>query len=265
MKKIAFITTFSILLFPFNYVSAACPNTYSIRSLVTPTKYMRVIDSVSLAPASTMTVEFWVKPLVNPSTSGFVVGKDVAGSREYDFGLIANAGVLKPYAQMAGGETATAFSPTTIPLNTWTHLAYTWETTGNTFNYYVNGVLDLATTYTTDPTNTATDLDIGRRLYDGLGAANNNAISAQIDDIRIWTVQRTAPEILANMRTEIDVASNLVASWHLNNSGEDSSGNGNTALNLGANFNYFNIPFTCGTSTVVNLGKSIIMGQVILP
>ena len=58
------------------------------------------------------------------------------------------------------------------------------------------------------------------RLFDGL-----------IDEVRIWSTVRTATEISNYRYIQIDSATNLQASWHLNNSLVDSSGNSNTLTN----------------------------------
>ena len=65
-----------------------------------------------------MTVEAWVKPTA--SSTGFVVGK---GSF-FQLGTKLNTN-LNPFGSV-GTADSTATTPT-LPLNTWSHLAMTWD------------------------------------------------------------------------------------------------------------------------------------------
>ena len=241
LSLILIVTTFSFSPVAF----AACPNTYSTTINASETDYLNRNDTATLAPAASMTIEFWAKLTAYRSAGlpSFIVGKDVLGSREYALGMVTRAGgaSAQTYAQIAGedngGGTAVLYT------DTWYHVAFVWETTGNTLKYYLNGTLDRDTTYTNDPPNTATALAIGRRLYGGVGNSENQPFTGLVDDVRIWNVARTADEINTWKNYEIDSATGLVASWHLNNSTTDDSGNSNTLTDVGNTYTT-DTPFT---------------------
>ena len=230
-------------------------NTYSsTQGVNAELMYLSAIDSTSLAPAAAMTIEFWIyiNDMQPTGQWGFAVGKDIVGAREWAVGYYTptpTSTVSYTSVQMSGGGTTINNGNIPLEYGKWYHLAYTWETTGKTFNYYVNGVLDVSTTYGTNPVDSTNDVTIGRRLYNGAGAAANNGCGCLVDDVRIWNVQRTQPQIIDAMGMEIDSATSLKASWHINgnisigNGLTDSSGNANTLTNNGSGVSTQQTPF----------------------
>ncbi|MBI5050104.1 MAG: DUF1566 domain-containing protein, partial [Nitrospirae bacterium] len=91
------------------------------------------------------------------------------------------------YLQYPGGQLLAAFNmnsgTTTVPLNTWTHVAATWGSTGA--KLYINGVLVGSDVNTGMP---ASGFGGSVLLRLGTYAGNN----AQIDELRISNVQRTS-------------------------------------------------------------------------
>jgi len=79
---------------------------------------------------------------------------------------------------------------TTIPLNTWVHIAGVWN--GSSTMVYVNGVLDAtnASVPGSFPT-TANPVRIGANQ-------TSEAMAGKLDGVRIWTTARTATEINTN-------------------------------------------------------------------
>jgi len=113
----------------------------------------------------------------------------------------------------------------TIPLNKWTHIAGTYNSTTNVFTVYVNGVAD--GTITTAGAAPAPDTDSLR-----FAAGFNSPYNGMMDEIRVWNVERTAPEILATMRLPLGEAGlqypGLVGSWRANNA---AGGSGTEEIN----------------------------------
>ncbi len=101
----------------------------------------------------------------------------------------------EPIFQWFNGATqvASVQAPSPLPLNTWTHLAFTY--TNGTQTILINGS-PVATATGVLPPNSITRMTnyIGRSLYAGDAYANAN-----FDEFRIWNVARTAAQIRSAM------------------------------------------------------------------
>ena len=91
-----------------------------------------VNDSNSLDLTTGMTIEAWVKPTTLSSWRTIIL-KEKTTSLAY--ALYANTDTGKPSAEMYG--TSALAGTTQLPLNTWTHIAATYD--GTTLKLYING------------------------------------------------------------------------------------------------------------------------------
>jgi RHS repeat-associated protein len=138
--------------------------------------YVEVNDPFPLGNA--LTVEAWVKPTT--AATGYVAGKGTA----YQVGTKAQLGV-NPFASV-GAKTSTTVTPQ-LPLNTWSHLAMTWDQATATMKVYANGVLAQTITSASTPATTTGLLRIGAMgtgFFDGI-----------IDEVKIYRTVRTQAEI----------------------------------------------------------------------
>ncbi|TAF78175.1 MAG: choice-of-anchor D domain-containing protein [Bacteroidetes bacterium] len=136
--------------------------------------------------------------------------------------------------------------PTPMPLNTWTHVAATYDLALNRTSLFRNGIQ--VASITGAPTRNGVGMGIGFNSGD-------NAFKGQMDEVRIWNRALTAAEIFTNMSCNpASGEPNLLARYDFNqgsaegsNTGLisvlDRSGNGNngTATNFtmnGANSNW---------------------------
>ena len=87
---------------------------------------------------------------------------------------------------------------TALGLNTWTHVAMTYDSalTSNQRKFYINGVLDTQSDWTTVPTTNTNDLFIGTDFYN---STSRWAYIGMIDDVRIYAKALTASEIQSIM------------------------------------------------------------------
>ncbi|MDI6774057.1 MAG: matrixin family metalloprotease [Verrucomicrobiota bacterium] len=173
--------------------------------------------------AKDWSLEMWVRPITN-GDGGVLVCRYITApvpgefGVNYELGLSTNspAGAVRPYVQYVANDGATVrvdgTGPTevtaqlhrvTIPLDTWSHLAATYDSVAYRLSLYVDGEL---AAYRTDATvtpptvfgyftdHTADEVTIG--AYRSIGAITN-AYEGYIDEVRIWRGVRSAADIQA--------------------------------------------------------------------
>jgi hypothetical protein len=98
--------------------------------------WVTVADSASLDLTSALTLEAWVNPAALGTSWRTVLFKEQTGGMVYS--LYANEATGHPVGQVNIGGEQNALGSSGLPLNTWTHLALTYD--GQTLTLYVNGV-----------------------------------------------------------------------------------------------------------------------------
>jgi hypothetical protein len=171
--------------------------------------------------------DFTVSAWVNPSANS-------AWSRVFDFGtgtnnymfltLSAGGGPLLFADILPSGRGDVIAGPSTLPLNTWSHVAVTLS--GNTGTLYVNGQ-----PVATNSTMTVTPADLGTTNQDWIGRSQFSAdpfLAATVDDFQIYDHALSAADVAALAGGQPGAGN--VASYKFDeDSGEialDSSGNG---------------------------------------
>ncbi|PYN28692.1 MAG: hypothetical protein DMD98_21940, partial [Candidatus Rokuibacteriota bacterium] len=149
-----------------------------------------VANAASLRLTTGMTLEAWVYPTGALTGWRAVIDKNVDG-----YYLMASSdqgnrpavgGAWPPGARITRG-------PTGLGLNTWTHLAATFD--GATVRLYVNGAEAVSQAQTAALTPTAGTLQIGADSYTGENFAG------RIDEVRIYNRALSAAEIQTDMNT----------------------------------------------------------------
>lgn len=130
------------------------------------------------------------------------------------------------YDQVKGGPT--------LSINTWYHVAVTYDAPSTTMNLYLNGTAVVTPNTSVSAPASNSFVQIGN--YD----VGDYAFAGSIDEVRIWNVARTAAQIAGYMNSSFPTSfPNLVANYHFNqgvaggnNTGltglTDDSGNGHT-------------------------------------
>lgn len=159
------------------------------------TNWVTVNDANSLDLTTGMTLEAWVRPNALNSWNSVLLKETGSGLA---YSLYANQDVPRPavFVQVGGGDRSTA-GTATLPLNTWSHLAATYD--GNTLRFYVNGALANSAPLAGSITVSTGALRIGGNAFWG------EYFNGSIDEVRIYNRALVQSEIQSDMNTPISV------------------------------------------------------------
>lgn len=144
--------------------------------------YIAINEPVLKENRAKLTVEFWIKPDVDSSST------TVLGNKQ--FWVLTERGKIR----LLGNGGTVLYSLGLIPGKKWTHVAAVFDGgSGGTSKIYINGVLDNSASYTYSLIAQTDSFYIGKKYFDNF--------KGEIDEIRIWRVARTADQIKNNMRT----------------------------------------------------------------
>lgn len=133
----------------------------------------------------------------------------------YFMGLVGNK--LAADFEEAAGLNHSVVGTATIPLNTWTHVAATYEPVTAVWNLYINGVLDKTLDIGTNILPASTSIQhagVGTGLTSTGAAAG--FFNGKIDEVRIWNVVRSASQIVENYNAELTSGTGLLGRWGFN-------------------------------------------------
>jgi hypothetical protein len=163
--------------------------------------WVTINDAADLRLTAGMTVEAWVNPTVNASKWSAAIVKEQPSDPANDiaYALYTADGSGKPPAVhglfgSGGGADKSAVGTSTLPLNTWTHLAGTYD--GTALRLYVNGALVATKAQTGSMTTTTGALRIG-------GDASNEFFTGLIDEVRVYNRALSQTEIQNDMGTPL--------------------------------------------------------------
>jgi glucose/arabinose dehydrogenase/PKD repeat protein len=153
-----------------------------------------VADAASLHLTSGMTLEAWVNP--SAVTSAW---RDVLVKGNDDFYLMATSSPSSsPAAAVSLPGKTRAFGTSALPVNTWTHLAATYD--GSALKLYVNGVQVASISGSGTIATSTGALGIGGDALFG------QYFAGRIDEVRIYNVARTGAQIQSDMGTPLALA-----------------------------------------------------------
>src|SRR5205823_8390013 len=155
--------------------------------------WVTVADAASLDLTGALTLEAWVNPIA--IVTGRTVILKEAGTEEV-YSLYADENMPRPLAAVRiNSAYSTTTGTTQLPINTWTHLASTYD--GTTLRLYVNG-----TQVGSTPTTGNIDVSSGV-LRIGGNAIWGEYFSGLIDEVRIYNRALTAAQIQTDMNTPV--------------------------------------------------------------
>jgi hypothetical protein len=182
------------------------------------------------APIPTdFTLEAWIKP-ASSNGETYVVAKDQRnqGAAQFRFGLTSSKlfFVMSDSSGSTHGLYNSGYALQTaqsIALNVWTHVAVIKG--GAVYALTVNGVVAATSTATASFAygGPAIAFRVAARV-DTNGSSANGGFDGVIDEVRLWSVARTASQIASTMSTTVPPTSaGLAAYWRFDD------GSGNTA------------------------------------
>jgi hypothetical protein len=144
-----------------------------------------ITNTSSLKFTTGFTVEAWIYPTAYDASHNTVAGEETGFLFAFN-----SVGAVADYIYAGGAWTSATGGSCTIPLNTWSHKAMTYD--GVTVNSYLNGVL-CGSTLKTGSMLSANNIYIGMRNPGG----TKQPFHGTIDEVRISNTARTPEQIKA--------------------------------------------------------------------
>lgn len=191
------------------------------------TSSLRVAETPALNPVNQITLEAWLNKVTTGAERSIIAKDSAFGFIQYELAL-TQGDSLKFTVNTSTGFYQ-VFSSILVP-NGFTHVAATFSP--NNIRLYINGrvVRDEAIP-------TSTILPFNTNVFIGNNNQSAKPLLGQLDEVRIWNVERSADQIRSNMHTRLANASsaNLVAYYRFdegtgNTFATDASGNCHTGL-----------------------------------
>ena len=156
-------------------------NNFALSFDASSSQYVEAPDNASLAITDNLTVSAWVYPL-NKSATNTVVDKFYDNSKRAWNMRVQNSRFRINLSNTDGSASTAYQTNTALTNNAWQHLLFTFNSTTNEVNLYINGVLDSASPHTkTDLISVNTN-----PLRIGTGYNLLNYFDGDIDEVAIW-------------------------------------------------------------------------------
>ncbi|RJR15324.1 glycosyltransferase [Candidatus Microgenomates bacterium] len=177
--------------------------------------FINVPNDSSFPTGTAVAVEAWV--MYTGSVSDYVAilhrQFSTGDSEDYFLGLDPFVGTGRwVFLVRSSAGQVLSYDDTNMVTNVWYHLAGTWD--GTNVRMYVNGRLTDTDALSGSIAANSNPITLGA----GTGSfGHDNFFPGKADEIRLWSINRSASDIQDNMYKQIDPAtSGLEAYWHMN-------------------------------------------------
>jgi hypothetical protein len=200
--------------------------------------YISVPSSSTLTPATTITLEAWIKADsydVN-SWGNVIISNDGWGSGNQGYTLRTGASGVLSFNFSSNGVWKEITTSAVMTTGNWYHVAGSFD--GTTLKIFINGVQQNSLVYTGPISNGTYDITIGKMSY---LAGGTRYFDGMIDEVRIWSTAVPEAQIRAHMCKKVTSSHPQYASlggyWNFDQTGSvlDQSPNGNNGTSMGAN------------------------------
>jgi PKD repeat protein len=157
-----------------------------------PGAYVSIADSASLDLVNGVTMEAWVNPSSLSGWMNLVLKPQGSAGICYAFQACSSSGQAPSFGVTPSSSNLQA--PSGLPLNTWTHVAATYD--GATMQIYVNGVSVASRAQTGLLSTSADALTIG-------GNPGGENFAGIIDEVRVYNRALSPTEIQADMNAAV--------------------------------------------------------------
>ena len=228
MKISAFFAAFCLALF--NIVLSQAPGSGNCIDFGATNDYVSIPNTAVLNTTTAVSLEAWIKAdswNIN-SYGNVIISKDGWGSGEGGYTLRCGANGTLSFNIGTTTSWKEVVSTPQMALNTWTHVAGTFD--GTQLKIYINGILSGTTNYTGAILSTTYDLVFGRITYTSGGTRN---FDGKIDEVRVWSTGISQANIQEWMTKKISPShpnyANLIGNWRMD------EGTGATTADAGPN------------------------------
>ncbi|MBK8552588.1 MAG: proprotein convertase P-domain-containing protein [Ignavibacteria bacterium] len=164
--------------------------------------YVSVPNLTSLNLTGSFSAEAWVNPT---SYSGIIRGIIAKGSTlgtSLRYAVrITTAGRIT--VNTNGSQRLISRNSNIIPLNKWTHVSTTYNSSSGDFKIYINGILD-----TSSIVAGAAPLSNTDSLFIGISGGSTHW-NGELDEVRLWNRELSSSEVIQNMRTSLGTSTGI--------------------------------------------------------
>jgi len=166
-------------------------DSYSFNFDAASSDYIEIADNSAFQITDNLTVSAWVYP-VNKSATNTVVDKFFDGSDRAWIVRVQNSRFRIGISNTSGSASVTYETNTALTNNAWHHLLFTFNSTTNEVNQYINGVLDSASPHTKN------DLIAVNTQPIRIGGGYNlsNFFDGKISNVSIFNQALTSTEVM---------------------------------------------------------------------
>ena len=160
------------------------------------TSYVTVPNSISLNITGSFSIEAWVNP-ANTSNKG-IISK---GGTSLKYAVRITSSRVSFITN--GTPRLSSKSTSLIPVNTWTHISATYNSSNNEFKIFINGQLDTSSIIASAAPTTNSD-----SLFIGISGASA-PFNGQLDEVRLWNRDLSSTEVSQYYKTTLGTSSGI--------------------------------------------------------